>query len=64
MIKKKLNSTERKKIMKEVIAPTDKNCMVGVPLQFEVKKDLNIAKKVKAKDVFENYKVNVKKSNK
>ena len=47
--------------MKPIKMPTDMNCAVGVPLQFDVQKDLNIAKRVKPNKVFENYKVNVKK---
>jgi len=47
--------------MKPIKMPNDKNCPVNVPLQFEVQKDLNIAKRVKPNKVFENYKVNVKK---
>ena len=56
-----LNSQKKGKVMKPIKMPTDMNCAVGVPLQFQVQKDLNIAKRVKPNKVFENYKVNVKK---
>jgi len=57
-----LNPQKKGKVMKPIKMPTDKNCAVGVPLQFEVQKDLNIAKRVKPNKVFENYKMKVKKT--
>jgi hypothetical protein len=59
-----LKPKKMKKTMKPVPFPTDKNCPVNVPLQFEVQKDLNVAKKVRPAQVFDNYKVNVKKTKK
>lgn len=59
-----LNQKKMKKTMKPVNMPKDKNCPVNVPLQFEVQKDLNIAKRVQANKVFEGYKQNVKKISK
>jgi len=59
-----LNQKKMKKTMKPVNMPKDKNCPVNVPLQFEVQKDLNIAKRVQANKVFEGYKQNVKKVSK
>ncbi len=61
MANKILNPQKKGKVMKPIKMPNDKNCPVNVPLQFEVQKDLNIAKRVKPNKVFENYKVNVKK---
>ena len=59
-----LNQKKMKKTMKPINMPKDKNCPVNVPLQFEVQKDLNIAKRVQANKVFEGYKQNVKKVSK
>ena len=59
-----LNSQKKGKVMKPIQMPTDKNCAVNVPLQFEVQKDLNVAKRVKPNKVFENYKMKVKKVSK
>jgi hypothetical protein len=59
-----LNQKKMKKTMKPVNMPKDKNCPVNVPLQFEVQKDLNVAKRIQANKVFENYKMNVKKVSK
>jgi len=56
------NQRFRKKVMKPVKMHSDKNCPVNVPLQFEVKKDLDANKKVKPVKVFENYKMTVKKT--
>jgi hypothetical protein len=56
-----LNQKKMKKTMKPIDMPKDKNCPVNIPLQFNVKRDLNIAKRVKANKVFEGYKENVKK---
>ena len=59
MVKKNiLLNTKPKKLLKPVI----NNGTPNAELQFNVKRDLNIAKKVKPTAVFENYKVNVKKS--
>lgn len=62
MVHKNLNPQKKGKVMKPIKMPTIMNCAVGVPLQFQVQKDLNIAKRVKPDKVFENYKVNVKKT--
>ena len=65
MVKKNiLNQKKMKKTMKPVDMPKDKNCPVNVPLQFEVQKDLNVAKRVRPNKVFDNYKMNVKKVSK
>ena len=64
MTKKILNPNKPKKVMKPVKMHNDKNCPVNVPLQFEVKKDLEANKKVRPVKVFENYKLNVKKTKK
>ena len=59
MVKKNiLLNTKPKKLLKPII----NNGTPNAELQFNVKRDLNIAKKVKPTTVFENYKVNVKKS--
>ena len=62
MSKKILNQPKQKKVMKPISMPTDKNCPVNIPLQFEVKRDLQIAKRIKPDKVFDNYKMNVKKT--
>ena len=59
-----LKQNKPKKVMKPIKMPTDKNCAVNVPLQFEVQRDLNVAKRVRPNKVFEGYKVNVKKISK
>ncbi len=64
MVKKFYNQNKPKKVLKPVKSHSDKNCMVNVPLQFNVKRDLNLAKKIKPNTVFENYKENVKKTKK
>ncbi len=62
MSKKILKQSKAKKVMKPITMPSDKNCPVNIPLQFDVKRDLQLAKKIKPDKVFDNYKVKVKKT--
>jgi len=57
MVKK--NILKPKKI-KKTLKPIQ-HTGANAPLQFQVQKDLNVAKKVMPKKVFENYKENIKK---